>query len=163
MCAGIAPVHSTSTLAGASRPAVLNFALAGVKPTNLAVRLLKLHLERAAGEFRILGYKSGGIVVNERTYLEAVVVSPEDAPAPWSVRSVSKMTTSDLGPLLAREPEVILIGTGRRQVFPDMRLLTSMYERSIGLEVMDTAAACRTFNIVANEGRRVVAGLIPFN
>lgn len=161
MCAGIAPVHSTSTIAGAITVVMLNSAPFGAQPAILAVRLVKLHLERAAGEYRILGYQADGIVVNEQAYTQAIVVSPELAPEVWPVNSVTDMDTAHFEALLARKPEVVLIGTGRRQVFPDMSLLASMYERSIGIEIMDTAAACRTFNIIAGEGRRVVAGLLP--
>ena len=163
MCAWIAPVDSTSTPGGAAPRAVLNFAPPRATPATATLTLVKLHLERAAGEFRILGYQAGGIVVNEQTYTQAVVVSPQIAPQAWAIGSIHEMDGSSLEALLAHEPEVILIGTGRKQVFPDMRLLASMYERHIGLEVMDTAAACRTFNIIAGEGRRVVAGLIPFD
>ncbi len=122
---------------------------------------MKLHLERAAGEYRILGYRADGIVVNEDVYKESIVVSAQDAPEPWPVISMSELLIAHVETLLARQPEVVLIGTGPKQVFPDMQLLASLYERGIGVEVMDTAAACRTFNIIAGEGRRVVAGLLP--
>ena len=122
---------------------------------------MKLHLERAAGEYRILGYQSGGIVVNDQAYVDAVVVSPEEAPERWPVQSIAEITLESIELLLSRKPEVVLLGTGPKQTFPDMQILSSFYERGIGIEVMDTAAACRTFNIIAGEGRRVVAGLLP--
>ena len=122
---------------------------------------MKLHLENALGEFRISSYADGVIIVNEQPFTEAIIVTATEAPQSWGVSDASMVTIESLAPLLECKPEVILVGTGERQVFPDMQVISHLYERQIGVEIMDTRAACRTFNIVAGEGRRVVAGLMP--
>ena len=71
------------------------------------------------------------------------------------------MTEAHIDALLELDPQVILLGTGARQIFPAMALLARGLARSIGIEVMDTGAACRTYNILMAEGRQVVAGLLP--
>ena len=163
MCAWIAPVDSTSTKKRRRSGQRLYFAASGWHHYKRAPKALKLHLENAAGEYRILGYKSGGIVVNDQAYTNPIIVSPAEEPEAWPVSAMADLTRAHLDPLLARQPEVVLIGTGPRQIFPDLQLLAALYEQHIGVEVMDTAAACRTFNIIAGEGRRVVAGLLPLD
>ena len=62
--------------------------------------------------------------------------------------------------MLALEPEILLLGTGNRMQFPDPKLLVRVHEAAIGLEVMDTQAVCRTYNILASEGREVAAAIL---
>jgi len=73
---------------------------------------------------------------------------------------VDELTASDLEPVLALRPEVLLLGSGPRQVFPAPELLAQLYAARIGFEVMDTGAACRTYNVLVGEGRAVAAALI---
>jgi uncharacterized protein len=124
---------------------------------------LKLHLDKAPGEYRISAYTPDAIVVNDEPQNDSVIVSATAPPIWWPPNSVEEIDAAAIALLLEYDPEVVLIGTGARQIFPDMQLFSALYERGIGVEVMDTKAACRTFNIVAAEARRVVAGLIPLH
>ncbi|MDC0178628.1 MTH938/NDUFAF3 family protein [Woeseiaceae bacterium] len=81
----------------------------------------------------------------------------------WQACVIEELTEQDLGPLFVSEPELVLLGTGPQLIFPPRELFFALARRGIGLEAMDTAAACRTFNILASEGRRVAAVLIVKN
>jgi uncharacterized protein len=70
------------------------------------------------------------------------------------------MVAADLDPVLAQTPELVVLGTGAVQVFPPAEVMAACLTRGIGIEVMDNAAAARTFNVLAGEGRRVVAGFV---
>jgi uncharacterized protein len=108
----------------------------------------------------IEGYGHGHIVVDGRRFGESLVVSPERIIPGWGPASVEDLTEAHLAPLVELSPQVVVIGTGHRQVFPDPRLYFSLVAKGIGVEIMDTGAACRTYNILMAEGRRVAAGLI---
>jgi uncharacterized protein len=81
----------------------------------------------------------------------------------WQACVIEELTEQDLGPLFVSEPELVLLGTGPQLIFPPRELFFALARRGIGLEAMDTAAACRTFNVLASEGRRVAAVLIIKN
>ena len=120
---------------------------------------MKLHLDNAKGEYRISGYRPGAIVVNDAAYEGALLVRVDEPPESW--QNDRQLDDEAIDILRATEPEVLLLGTGSRQHFPAPASLQALYAANIGFEVMDTRAACRTFNILAAEGRRVVAVLQP--
>ena len=78
----------------------------------------------------------------------------------WPLHDISLLAINHLQPVLQLEPELVLLGTGQKQQFPQTQLLASFYNQGIGVEIMDSPAACRTFNILAGEGRKVVAAII---
>lgn len=78
----------------------------------------------------------------------------------WRPQDIADLKVEDLQSALALEPELLLLGSGARQQFPSPELLAAVLSRGVGCEVMDTGAACRTYNILASEGRRVVAALL---
>lgn len=102
-----------------------------------------------------------GITVGEETYAGPVILSPNEVKTPWPVESIGELSQEQLEPVLDLRPEVVLIGTGAKQVFLDPELMMVFHRQGIGIEVMDTRAACRTFNILVVEERRVVAALLP--
>lgn len=104
---------------------------------------------------------AGGITVAEDTYQTSLILSPETVDANWPVKTVEDVSEDALEPLLGLKPEVVIIGTGKAQRFLDPGLTMMFYRNGIGIEVMDTRAACRTFNILVMEERRVVAALMP--
>lgn len=101
-----------------------------------------------------------GIRVGETVIVRSVVMSAGELILDWPVSSVESLDLGALAPALELRPEVLVLGTGDRIRFPDPALCATLAGRGIGLEVMDTAAACRTFNILVNEERPVVAALI---
>lgn len=99
-------------------------------------------------------------LVNERRLARSFVVSPEVLVDDWPPTAASALTVEDLAPVLALEPEVVVLGTGARQVFPPAAVLAACLSRGIGIEVMANPAAARTFHVLAGEGRKVVAAMI---
>jgi len=93
----------------------------------------------------------------------SVIISPATLIRDWPPDHVGALQKEHLEAITNLNPEVILLGTGERLNFPDPEILAVVQRRQIGIEVMDTAAACRTYNILMAEGRRVAAGLINPN
>ena len=98
--------------------------------------------------------------VNESELRRSFVISPEQLLDDWRPRSIDELLPTDMDVLLALQPAVVLLGSGARQRFPAPAVLAACLGRGIGIEVMDNAAAARTFNLLAGEGRRVVAGFL---
>ena len=121
---------------------------------------MKFHLEAPAGVLFVRGYQPGQLRVGERTFASSVIVTATTVIEGWRPASVLELTAADLEPVLGLAPDVVLLGTGSHQQFPDHRILQILYEQRIGVEIMDTSAACRTFNVLVGEGRPVVAALI---
>ena len=102
----------------------------------------------------------GAIKVGDKLVRDNIALTADEIIHKWQASVIEELTEDDFEPLLASEPELILLGTGPLSVFPPRELVFSLARRGIGLETMDTAAACRTFNILIGEGRRVAAVLI---
>lgn len=121
---------------------------------------MQLNLERPDYSWFLRGADGRHVLVNERALTRSCVVSPDTLVEDWPVTDAAALTLADLDPLLALAPELILLGTGERQVFPPAAVLAACLGRGIGLEVMTNAAAARTYSVLAGEGRRVVAGFL---
>ena len=125
---------------------------------------MQLHFERPDYAWTLRGADGTHVLVNERALTRSCVVSPDTLLEDWPVADAATMVPSDLEQLLALGPELVLLGTGARQVFPPADVLAGCLGRGIGLEVMTNAAAARTYTVLAGEGRRVVAGfLLPLD
>lgn len=98
--------------------------------------------------------------IEEAYYAGSMVVASFASPQSWSPVTMDQVQAEHLDALLAMEPEVVILGTGARHVHPDPRLFVTLQQRGIGVEVMNTAAACRTYNVLLADGRRVVACLL---
>ncbi len=121
---------------------------------------MKLHLATASGVHWVTGYGHGYVEVDRRRFEASLILLPERVIPDWPVPELTALTAEHLGLLLELKPEIVLLGTGRRQRFPPPALMAEPARRGIGLEVMDSHAACRTYNILAADGRRVAAALI---
>lgn len=121
---------------------------------------MQLNLERPDYSWFLRGADGRHVLVNERALTRSCVVSPDTLVEDWPVTDAAALTLADLDRLLALAPELILLGTGERQVFPPAAVLAACLGRGIGLEVMTNAAAARTYSVLAGEGRRVVAGFL---
>ena len=121
---------------------------------------MKFHLDAPAGVHLVRGYVPGDLRVGERSHSQSVILTATTLIEHWRPVSAQDIRTADLEPLLGLGPEVVLLGTGARQQFPDPAVLRILYEQRIGVEVMDTSAACRTYNVLVTEGRSVAAALI---
>ncbi len=121
---------------------------------------LKLHADPPTTLNTVTAYGPGFIDINNVRYTKAVRLSPEQPPIEWNVTSFDALRPEDFAALLDERPEVVLFGTGPRQRFPHPRLSAPLAHAHVGFEVMDTQAACRTYNILVAEGRRVLAVLL---
>lgn len=121
---------------------------------------MQLHLDRPDHAYLLRGADGRSALVNERRLEASFIVSPDRLVEGWTARGIDTLTVADLEPLLALSPEVVLLGCGDRQAFPAPELQAACLSRGIGLEAMTNAAAARTFNVLAGEGRRVVAGFL---
>jgi len=121
---------------------------------------MQLVHERPDFEFFLRAADGASALVNDRALTASFVVAPDALVEDWAVRDATSLAPADLAPLLALEPELIVLGTGAVQAFPPQETLAACLSRGIGLEAMTNAAAARTFNVLAGEGRRVVAGFI---
>ena len=120
---------------------------------------MKFHLSTAEGNV-FTGHGPGFVRLGVVEYRENLLVTPERIVTGWASAGFDALTEADFAALAALAPEVALLGTGASLRFPDPRLTRPLIDARIGLEVMDTPAACRTFNILAAEGRRVAAGIL---
>jgi uncharacterized protein len=120
---------------------------------------MKLHAEKSSGNY-IQSVTPQAVLINGISYGGPVLVSAERIIAGWTPRPVAELQLDDFQLALDLEPEVILFGTGTVHRFAGNRLMTTIMSRGIGFEVMATDAACRTYNVLAAEDRRVVAALL---
>ena len=97
------------------------------------------------------------IVIGENRYTETIALTPGGLVKGFAPPSLEELCLSDFDVVLEDDPELVILGTGERNVFPPRELTFAFARRRIGLEVMDTAAAARTFNVLAGEGRRLAA------
>jgi uncharacterized protein len=121
---------------------------------------MQLNLERPDYAYYLRGADGTQALVNDRRLDRSFILAPDTLVEDWSPRDAAVLVPADLEPLLALNPELVVLGTGEHQVFPHAAVLAACLSRGIGLEVMANAAAARTFSVLAGEGRRVVAGFL---
>lgn len=108
----------------------------------------------------VTSYDSSSISINGKTFSTSLIVTATQLQENWDIATVESLQHSHIDQLLSFNPELIIIGTGNSLVFPDMEVYAAIINHGIGIDFMDTAAACRTYNILMSESRNVVAGLI---
>lgn len=121
---------------------------------------MQLVHERPDFDYFLRGADGRSALVNDRRLERSFVVAPDRLVEDWPVGDVRALEAADLEPLLALQPELIVLGSGASQAFPPPAAMAACLARGIGLETMTNAAAARTYNVLAGEGRRVVAGFI---
>ena len=121
---------------------------------------MKLQSDPHSGANTITGYGDGYVEINKTPFAHAVVLSSDGAISEWSAQSFDDLEAHHFSQLVDLKPELILIGTGKRQRFPKPELLKALISAKIGFEIMDSQAACRTYNILVGEGRQVLLALI---
>jgi len=121
---------------------------------------MDLTLERPGDHLFIRSVSVQGIQVVDDFYNSSIIVSAKQVIPDWPVNSIEHITEQHLEKVLDLQPELVLIGTGARQAFLHPQQMMYFYSRNIGVEVMTTDAACRTFNVLVAESRNVVAALI---
>ena len=120
--------------------------------------LLKFTRELSA-KLVIRSVSEAAIRVNDDDYAESIALTPDELLGPWPAIHIAELAEAHFEAILETGPEIVLLGTGATNIFPPRELTFAFARKGIGLEVMDTAAAARTFNVLANEGRKVAAAL----
>ena len=121
---------------------------------------MRFSLDSDLNHYFIASYGPDWVRVNEQEFRRSLIVTPERLVSDWPPRTFGDLVEAHFEVIASLEPEVVLLGTGSRQRFPRPPLLRSLLARGVGVEIMDTAAACRTYNIIMLEGRRVAAALL---
>lgn len=121
---------------------------------------MKLNRESSSGVTLIDAYDENSVTVGGVEYRSALIVQPSGEILSWALAG-NGLSAEGVAVLAQHKPAVVLIGTGVKQRFPHPSVLRALIEARIGYEVMDTGSACRTYNLLAAEGRKVLAALIP--
>ena len=121
---------------------------------------LKLHADSPTALNTVTAYGSGFIEVNQVRHHRPVLIAPDRPVEAWNVGDFDSLSVEDFARLRDHAPELVLLGTGARQRFPHPRLLKPLIDAHIGYEVMTSQAACRTYNILMSEGRKVLAAVL---
>jgi uncharacterized protein len=122
--------------------------------------VMKLHASSTQQYQTVTGYDDSGVEINAQRFNHSLIVLPEIAPKAWHVTAFEQLTEEHFAQILADSPDVVILGTGARQRFVHPRLTAALAMRRIGVECMDNPAACRTYNILMGEGRKVTLALI---
>ena len=121
---------------------------------------MRLNLDFDKTRHLIRAYREGCITINEQDIHQSLIVTPDRLITDWPPQHFAQLHENHFQIIEQLQPEIVLLGTGKCHRFPQPRLTSRLLRRRIGVEVMSTAGACRTYNIVVAEGRRVVAALL---
>ena len=122
---------------------------------------MDLTLQRPGDHLFIRSVSEAGLQVVDDVYHPPLIVSAHEVVPDWPVNALQELELHHLERILALSPEIVLVGTGSRQAFLPPRLMMFFYENNVGIEVMNTPAACRTFNVLMSELRNAAVALIP--
>lgn len=121
---------------------------------------MKLHPTATQQYQTVTAYTEASIEINAVAYEYSLIVMPEMPPVPWKVAAFDALSAQNFEPIAQLAPDVVILGTGTRQHFMHPKLHAALSQKHIGVECMDNKAACRTYNILMVEGRRVALALI---
>ncbi|MGH8214292.1 MAG: Mth938-like domain-containing protein [Rhodanobacteraceae bacterium] len=121
---------------------------------------MELNLERPDDFLFVRKADAHSVRIADRAFTRSLILTRRQVIDVWAVTDVARMTPAHVEPILALEPDVVLLGTGARQRFPSQEVLAAFLKQGVGIEAMDNAAAARTWDILAGEGRNVVAAFI---
>jgi uncharacterized protein len=121
---------------------------------------MELQLENNPLGYRVSSFVNNTVAIGEKRYTTSLIVTPGKVVCDWPPQHPGELTIDDFGSILALEPELILVGTGNALRFPDSEILKGVIHAGIGVDFMDSRAACRTYNILAAEDRHVAVGII---
>jgi uncharacterized protein len=122
---------------------------------------MKLHSTEPNQKYQtVTGYDASGVEINAQHFDYSLIVLPETPPRAWPVPHFEQLTAEHFEQIAQDIPDVVILGTGERQRFVHPRLIASLSQQRIGVECMDSQAACRTYNILMGEGRKVTLALI---
>jgi len=108
----------------------------------------------------ITAYDEDNITINGKAFASSLIITREKLQENWNLKHIDSLQPEHIDQILLLNPELIIIGTGKKLTFPAVATYSEIIKKGIGVDFMDTQAACRTYNILMSEGRDVVAGLI---
>ncbi len=114
----------------------------------------------ADANFIITGYEPGSIFINNEPYQHSLIVNPDSLLSPWEVNDISDLNETTLSKIFEDRPEIVILGTGETLVLPEAKIISLFAHHRIGLEFMNTSAACRTYGILIAESRKATAAII---
>ena len=120
---------------------------------------MQLDPEQRSGNF-IRSFSAGEIHINNAVFTESLIITTDSIIERWPPADIATLSIADFRDAIGFAPELIVFGSGLKQQFPPTEVTTEILQRGIGFEVMDTAAACRTFNVLVGDGRIVAAALL---
>ncbi len=121
---------------------------------------MDLSLDRPEGYLFVRRTDAHSITLIDRELASSFLLAPDRVIEHWAVDAADMLDADHVEALLALQPELVILGTGEKQIFPAAAFLAGFLRKGVGIEVMDNAAAARTYNLLAGEGRRVIAGFI---
>lgn len=121
---------------------------------------MQLIHDRAEGYFFIRAVRADAVVIIDRELHSSFLLAPDQVVENWPASDINALGEDAIQAILDTGPEVVILGSGSRQRFPGRKALLPLTSRNVGVEVMDNSAAARTYNLLAAEGRRVVAAII---
>jgi len=122
--------------------------------------MIELREDSPSGQYHIRGYKPNEVLINDATYTKSLIVSAHTLIDHWRPINIQDLKATDWESIIALQPKVVLLGTGNNLIFPATEIIAPLIEHKIGYEIMDNAAACRTFTVLMAEDRQVVAALL---
>ena len=122
---------------------------------------MKLTITDDSQVYTISAYSEGEFTVRGEVLSGSHVIWPNKSPQPWQLKKISDLAQDSFDIIASENVETVILGTGKTLIFPDDHWLEHFYNQSVGIEIMDTAAACRTYNILVSEDRNILAALIP--
>jgi uncharacterized protein len=121
---------------------------------------MKLHSNPTQHYQTVTAYDDTGVEINAVHFSHNLIVVPESPPLNWSATTFEALTPEHIAEIASTNPDVVILGTGKRQRFIHPRLIAALTDRRVGVECMDSPAACRTYNILMGEGRKVALALL---
>jgi len=121
---------------------------------------MKISLAASNQKFAIRAYEKGKLIINQQAYHNSLIIMPEQLIPDWRPQTVEDLIAVDFDELITLKPSMIILGTGEKQIFPSPTLYAAAINAGIGVEIMNTPAACRTYNILMSEGRSIAAALM---
>lgn len=116
-------------------------------------------LDENNATYQIRGYQPGVLLINDETITTSVIITPTELVRNWTPQTLNELTSKSFDVILSLRPDILLLGTGETLIFPDISLYGHLINHGIGVEIMNTAAACRTYNALSAEMRNVAAAL----
>jgi len=122
--------------------------------------MTSFNIDNNQARYQIRAYQPGQILVNEKLLTQSIIISANQLIEDWSPEQASEITEANLAQAIALQPSILIIGTGTIQTFISLEVYGNLLNQGIGVEIMNTAAACRTYNVLTAENRNVVAALV---